>query len=248
MTREISLSIVIHQQVELADLLLNDLNRCHLNIRDVVLTINTPETFFKKRTNLHFDLKIIRNRRPKGFGANHNSAFEMIAGDYFGVLNPDLRLLYDPFPELLNLFRNNRVALVAPVVRKPDGTIEDNIRQFPTPLRIAAKAIGKRPVDNHRQRTKPFAAEWAAGMFLLFSSRIFQKIGGFDERFHLYYEDVDICARLKLAGYTIMACPSNTVIHDARRESHRKARYMLWHLQSMVRFFSSRTYHKLKVR
>jgi GT2 family glycosyltransferase len=81
-------------------------------------------------------------------------------------------------------------------------------------------------------------------MFMLFKPDLFSAVDGFDERYHLYYEDVDICARLKIAGYRIMACPTVSVIHSARRESHRNLRYMKWHLQSMLRFFLSRTYRR----
>jgi GT2 family glycosyltransferase len=79
-------------------------------------------------------------------------------------------------------------------------------------------------------------------MFMLFRPEMFSAVGGFDEGYHLYYEDVDICARLKVAGCRIVACPGVFAIHSARRESHQNLRYMKWHLQSMIRFFLSRSY------
>ena len=82
-----------------------------------------------------------------------------------------------------------------------------------------------------------FHPEWVAGMFMLFRSQDFARLGGFDEAFFLYYEDVDICVRAWKQGMKIVACPQVSVVHDARRDSHRSARHIRWHLASMVRYF-----------
>jgi GT2 family glycosyltransferase len=82
-----------------------------------------------------------------------------------------------------------------------------------------------------------FSPDWAAGMFLLFRSHDFRLLNGFDERFYLYYEDVDICTRAWNAGMIIVACPFVSVVHKARRESHRNLMFLSWHLKSMARYF-----------
>lgn len=82
---------------------------------------------------------------------------------------------------------------------------------------------------------------------MLFRRDAFEAVGGFDERFHLYYEDVDLCARIRLSGKEVILCRSVEVIHDARRESHRNMRYFAWHLVSMLRFFMSRPFFHLVV-
>ncbi len=87
-----------------------------------------------------------------------------------------------------------------------------------------------------REGQADFAPEWVAGMFMLFRSRDFQDLGGFDEQFFLYYEDVDICVRAWQKGMRILACPQVSVIHDARRDSRRSLRHLRWHLGSMARF------------
>jgi GT2 family glycosyltransferase len=77
-------------------------------------------------------------------------------------------------------------------------------------------------------------------MFMLFRSAAFRKVGGFDERYFLYYEDVDLCARLRRAGYDIRVEAAVRVVHDARRDSRRSVRYMAWHLSSILRYFLTR--------
>jgi hypothetical protein len=73
-------------------------------------------------------------------------------------------------------------------------------------------------------------------MFMLFQSKTFREIGGFDERYFLYYEDADICTRLWRQGRPVMIVPEAEVIHDAQRRSHRNLRYLKWHLGSMARY------------
>jgi N-acetylglucosaminyl-diphospho-decaprenol L-rhamnosyltransferase len=76
-----------------------------------------------------------------------------------------------------------------------------------------------------------------AGMFLLFRAEAFRDVGGFDAKFHLYYEDVDICARLWKSGWKVMCDPGVTVVHEAQRASRHNFRYMRWHAASMARYF-----------
>jgi GT2 family glycosyltransferase len=85
-------------------------------------------------------------------------------------------------------------------------------------------------------------ADWVAGFFMLFRSGVFERLGGFDERYFLYYEDVELCSRARLAGSKIVWMPGVKVVHDARRHSHRDAKFLYWHLRSIARFFASPVY------
>jgi GT2 family glycosyltransferase len=188
----------------------------------------------------------LENRTPMGFGANHNRAFSHCTTPYFCVMNPDIRLGANPFPGLLNVLRN-RPGLVAPRVESPDGTVEDSVRRVPTVLRLARRAYFRL----RRRRLAPdypvdgdVAVDWAAGMFLVFDAKVFRALGGFDESFHLYCEDVDICLRAWQAGGVVTRVGKVAVCHDARRDSHRRLRYLAWHLESMARLLCSKTYWK----
>ena len=203
-------------------------------VAQIILTLNVPES-----VALPDDARVmvIGNAEPKGFGANHNAAFAACAQTFFCPLNPDIEFDRNPFPVLSAALGDNRVALVAPLVRSPDGKIEDSMRHFPTPGSLLAKALGGS--DGRyvvREGEANFSPEWVAGMFMLFRSRDFHDLGGFDERFFLYYEDVDICVRVWRKGMRILACPKAGVIHDARRDSRRSLRHLRWHLGSMARF------------
>lgn len=233
-------SVVSHLHGSLVRALLEDLARCDTQGLRVALTLNVPEALPFEPGSFPFPLDIERNAAPRGFGANHNAAFARGNAEHFAVLNPDLRLPQDPFGILLPALADPAVGAVAPRIVDPAGRPEDHARAFPTPLTILGKLAGGRPRTEGEAPGAPFAVDWIAGMFMLFRGEAFASVGGFDESYFLYYEDVDLCARLGAAGLRIEVHPSSTAVHAARRESHRNPRFLLWHLNSMARFFGKR--------
>lgn len=226
--------------------MLNDLREhCSGDIAEVILTINIDEAVSLKQEILPFPVRVLRNFQPKGFGENHNAAFKIATGDYFCVLNPDIRLKENPFPALIALARQTAVGVVAPRIVNSAGLREDSARRFPTPFELLRKALGGKS-EVVTDAPEVSAPDWVAGMFMLFPASVFRAMGGFDERYFLYYEDVDLCARLALAGYKRLVCPDVAVVHEARRSSHRRLRFAVMHVRSILRFFFSDVYRKVR--
>lgn len=204
------------------------------DVSRIILTHNIPE---EATYCGHPRVHIIANALPKGFGANHNASFRQCREPFFCVLNPDIAFDDDPFPGLLRCQRETGASVVGPLILNPEGTVEDSIRHFPTVANLGRKLIGgpdgRYPVEFGQPALFP---DWIAGMFMLFSAPDFARLEGFDERYFLYYEDVDICRRAWAAGMKVAACPSTVAIHDARRSSHRNLRHLRWHLASMLRY------------
>jgi GT2 family glycosyltransferase len=239
------LSIVSHHQGDLVFKLLQDLQRLCLSMDfKVIVTQNTPERLSFTKNDFDFKLEIIENPFPKGFAANHNAAFRSDFSEFFGVLNPDLRLVQNPFILLLPHLTDLRIGLVAPKIVDGMNKVEDSARLLPTPFRLFKRYWrGKRERrGDYIMGDQIFFPDWVAGIFLLFPSRVFGELNGFDERYFLYFEDVDLCCRLRLAGYNIILDPWVSVVHNARRDSHTKIQYLSWHILSGMRFFSSRVF------
>jgi GT2 family glycosyltransferase len=236
----ISVSVVSHDQGALVERLLEDLARLEARSIEVILTVNVPEALGFEHRAFPYALRVIRNASPKGFAANHNAAFERATGEFFCVVNPDIRLTSDPFPSLLAVLEDPAVGVAAPLVVNEAGAVEDSARPFPTPWEIALKALGRAP-RHHGAPGGGSSPDWVGGMFMLFRADTFAEIGGFDAAYRLYYEDVDLCARLRLAGYDVRLSPQVSITHLARRASHRNPRLAIWHLRSMLRFFVSRS-------
>ncbi len=177
---------------------------------------------------------------PNGFGANHNAAFEQCKSDYFCVLNPDIRIDENPFPKLIAELADPHVGVVAPRILNPAGNVEDSARHFPKPGFLVRKLFGLAGGPDYTVTPTVISPDWVAGMFMLCRARVFAEVQGFDERYFLYYEDVDLCRRLRKRGYDVRMLPSVSAVHDARRQSRRNLRHLRWHLSSILRYFLSR--------
>ena len=212
-----TVSVVSHGQAALCSRLLDDLARlAPPSLAKVIVTVNVPESE-PRLGALPFAVQFVRNARPKGFGANHNQAFARSDTPYFAVLNPDLRMPQDPFPELRRRLADAAVGVVSPLVLEADGTVADHARRLLTP-----------------------------GVFLAFRAETYRALGGFDEHFHLYCEDADLCARAQLAGLRIEVAEAARVVHLAQRASRRRPKYLFWHLRSLAKFWRSPTYRNYR--
>ena len=241
----LSLSIVSHGQIELVSLLLADIKmHCNAAAVEVILTVNIPEHLPVTPETFPFSLTVIQNLVPQGFGRNHNQAFRQARGEFFGVINPDVRIGSDMFASLLAGLNLPSAGVVAPLVVNPLGAIENSARHFPTPLTILCKLFGRCQGADYFVGEAPVYPDWVGGMFMLFRCDVYQQLGGFNEKYFLYYEDVDICARIWLNGLRVALIPEAKVTHEARRSSHQQAAYLLMHIRSMARFFWSVTFFK----
>lgn len=230
----IAVSIVSHGHGEMVSRLVAQLLDCP-EVSKILVTKNIPEELLLPTT---LKIKVVENLLPKGFGENHNCAFKEVHEEYFCPLNPDIRLLGNPFSGLIKTQKKYCAALTAPIVMNESGGIEDSIRNFPTPF-----SIGMKILFNLKERCNVvkdgdfFMPDWVAGMFMFFKSSAYKKVNGFDETFFLYYEDVDICARLWKEKMRILVDPSIYVIHDARRASRNNLFHMKLHIKSMGIYF-----------
>ena len=233
----ITLSVVSHGHADMLAKLLAQVAELP-SVAEVIVTVNVPESLIAVPSHLTGRVRWRRNTSPRGFGANHNAAFAVCNTPYFCVLNPDIVLPDDPFPLLLDCLQANGAALVAPRTLAPEGGEQDSIRHFPTPLGLAMKLLrGEKGGYAMPPDAAPFLPDWVGGMFMLFRSDDYRRIGGFDEKFFMYYEDVDLCARLWKAGLRVAACPRVSVIHSAQRASHRDGQHLRWHFAGMARYF-----------
>jgi N-acetylglucosaminyl-diphospho-decaprenol L-rhamnosyltransferase len=250
-SRPVLVSIVSHGHGRHVAALLEDLalpGNCE-DIR-VVLRLNKPETKDGLQRHWPFPLEIVCNDQERGFSANHNATFRQFAGtvegSFFCVLNPDIRLQAGTMAAMLDCCKiSPGAALMAPEVCAPDGRVEASARQLPTPGEIFRKGL-MRLLGQGLKEELSGAMDWFAGMFMLFEAAAFRAVGGFDERYFLYYEDVDICCRLRLEGLGLRFCPTVTVVHDAQRGSHRNVGLFLRHISSVIRFFSSPVYRQCR--
>jgi N-acetylglucosaminyl-diphospho-decaprenol L-rhamnosyltransferase len=228
----VTVSIVSHRQWPLVQPLLEQLVRlCRGSVAKIVLTVNMPEP-----ADIDFDpgipIQVIRNTQPKGFGANHNAAFGSCSTPWFLVLNPDIRLDADAIAAMLAQSEPS-TGMLSPRIQEPGKPGPEPFRDVLTPMELLSRRM-----PDHRAPAQP---AWVAGMFMLVRSEVFATLGGFDERFFMYCEDFDLCARLRLAGWRLQIAHDITVTHDAQRASNSSMRPFLWHMASFLKLWMAPT-------
>ena len=236
---QITLSIVSHGHCEVIRALLTDLNAyTGAHALSLLLTLNAPQLEKVAETELlrlsHWPLTIIRNSSPLGFAENHNSAFKQAEAGIWCVINPDIRLDASQMDGLLAALSEAQAGMAYPRQISPAGAALDFVRKLVTPWSLFKRYVGRSSED-------PIQPDWVSGCFMAFRSEVYQELGGFDEKYFLYCEDVDICLRLQLAGYKMVEADFS-IVHDTRRGTLKKFDHFKWHVSSLLKLWCSRTF------
>lgn len=176
------------------------------------------------KSNPH--IKSILNRVNKGFGRANNQALKKISSKYVLILNPDTISPKNTVKKLIHYMdTHNDVGLVTCRVEKEDGTLDRACRRgFPTPWRSICRMLY---LDRLFPKSRLFGGynltylpedklsdiDSAVGAFMLIRKEVLDQVGIFDEKFFMYGEDIDLCYRIKNAGWKIIYNPSVKVIH-----------------------------------
>jgi GT2 family glycosyltransferase len=168
---------------------------------------------------------VIESRRNLGFAAGNNLAARHARGRYLLLLNPDALPATGALRQALNLLEAHpEVGLAGGQLRAPDGSRQPSARMFPT-LRdefftlagLAARFPRSRLFARLDRRwadpDQRAEVDWIPGAFVFVPARVWTELGGFDERFFMYYEEVDLCRRLREAGRTVMYWPELQATH-----------------------------------
>jgi N-acetylglucosaminyl-diphospho-decaprenol L-rhamnosyltransferase len=242
----ISVSVVSHGQGAIvADLLidLSELNWHGGATFEVIVTLNIPEDERWLDAARDMPVTVLRNVTKQGYGANHNAAFRVARGKFFVVANPDLRLHDFRLDDLLREANKSNVGVCGPLVLAPDGGLEDSARRFPTVHRLFLRKLLQQRDPDYSPPSAAVPVDWLAGMFLFFPSGVYRTIGGFDERYFMYFEDVEICQLLHRRKFEVVWVGTTVVTHHAARASRRSLRHMRWYTASLLRYLFGRSRH-----
>lgn len=230
-------SVISHGHGPYVQALLEDLAKFSAtSVQRVVLTQNLHEAPPQPPTGgWPFILQVEKNERPAGFGANHNRALAGATEDFVCVLNPDVGLGgHDPFAALTQAAALQGVGCSYPVQLDKRGRLQDSEREVPTPLALLRRRL------LGRSETR---VDWVNAACLVLPGAVWQDLGGFDERYFMYCEDVDFCLRLRLRGLRLVKVPVQ-IIHAGQRASGRRLRHLTWHLRSLWRLWGSPVYRQ----
>ena len=158
-------------------------------------------------------VRVIESPSNRGFGAAVNLGVRECEADLLLILNSDATVSPGSLPRLVDLLLSDpSVGVVAPAVYGPDGRLQPGAYGRLPRRRDLFSSRGwvRRDADDPRQSVSP---GWISGVAMLLRREDFVGLGGFDERFTMYLEDVDLCRRLRAAGRSVRREPAAAVVH-----------------------------------
>ena len=194
-------------------------------------------------------LVALRPGRNLGYGSAANRGAAATSAPYLLICNPDLEVPASALEALAAaLDEHSTWAVAGPLVRTPAGGRYPSARHVPSLVDAAGHALlglfapGNRFTRAYQRAdldgvTAPVAADWVSGACFLVRRDAFEAVGGFDEAYFMYAEDVDLCWRLGQAGWTVAYVPTAEVTHvQGTSTARHPVRMILEHHRSLLRF------------
>jgi len=224
---------------------------------EIILVDNVGSAPLKSELELNFpEVKLLVNSRVQGFSKNCNKGYGASTGRYVLFLNPDTRILKGDFAEFLQRVDNiPDIGIACGQLLNGDLSPQRTIRRFPTFHAVLSRGFEIERLIGLTKAQKMYLMEgenmseqreidWCAGAFIMVHRELFEKVGKFDESFFMYYEDIDLCYRLRELGKKNIFFPEMQIVHYYQRESARKIinKNKVWHIESILRFFWKHKY------
>ncbi len=173
--------------------------------------------------------KFIFNDRNFGFAGAVNQGLKIARGEFIILLNPDTEILNKAINKTVDFMcQNSRCAILGGRILNSDGAVQSSVRSFPT---LLSQILILFKLHNFLPRLKPLTdyflwnfdylktqlVEQITGAFLAIRAKAIKDIGGFDEKFFLWFEEVDFCRRVKQAGWEVIYTPNICLRHYGAR-------------------------------
>lgn len=199
-------------------------NRPPVSFEVIVVDNNSSDgsqEMLKQRYSGDERIKIIESSVNLGFAKANNIAARESSGEYIFLLNPDTEILGQAIASLVDyLDRHQEVGVVGPRIVNPDGSLQPSVRRFPTFLASLLVLSGLHRFFRPRtyfmddfDYSRESEVDQVMGAALMTRRAITERLGLFDEKFWLWYEEVDFCRRVKNAGHKIYYYPEGVVVH-----------------------------------
>ena len=201
-------------------------------------------------------------KKNVGFGKLVNAGIKKARGDFLFIINADIIIEDEKaIPAMMEyLEKNKNIGLLGPKLLNINGTVQRSCFRFYTPLIVLCRRTflggiswGKKILDNflmkdvfaEREITSPIPVDWLMGSAFMARKSVINKIGGLDENFFMYFEDVDWARRFWKNGYKVIYFPAAEMYHYHFQSSKKKGgladllfnKYTRIHLTSAWRYF-----------
>ncbi len=174
----------------------------------------------------HPQVRLLESNRNRGYGGGNNYAARYARGEYLLIINPDNELEPTGLERMVQTFRADPgIGVLAPKLQFSDGSVRDSARSFPSFFDVLVKRTFLQYFFPHRMRRylqtdAPHVplrdVDWVVGACLFFRKDFYDQLGGFDERFFLFFEDIDLCRRTHVAGKRVVF--ASTIVAQDRKQ------------------------------
>jgi len=244
MNMKISFVIVEYHSVE-------DVITCQSSIADkvpadwlfeVIVSSNSVYSLAEQDRLIAQDktLKWVFNEKNGGFAYAMNKGLAVANGDILIILNPDVQIQFG-FVDMVNYFcKCNNVGIIAPKLIDKDGKVQDSYRNFITPIDFLKRNL-LRLLCGEREPIAPVSSvnvDWVIGAFMMMSRESYEAVNGLDENYFLYCEDMDLCRRMHLKGYSVVYYPEAYGQYAGTRSARRSRKFAWIFLKSLFRYWN----------
>lgn len=249
----ISIIIVNYKVKEYIANLLNSLKKAKHNFELEIFVVDNASgddsiAYLKQR---YPEVNYIANEENVGFGRANNQAIEKARGEYTLIINPDTLVSEDTLNVLVDHMETNpKCGAAGCKILNPDGTFApESRRSVPTIWSASSKVFGLNALFPKSRLFSQYYLSWMhedepsqipvlSGSFMFWRTDLLKELGGFDERFFMYGEDIDLCYRVQNTDYYIDYVPETSIIHY-KGESTKKGdlRYIRIFNQALYLFF-----------
>ena len=198
-------------------------------------------------------VRLVANDENRGFTAANNQGLAASHGRFLLLLNPDTQVVGDALRTMVRFAEAHpQIGVLGPQLLYPDGRLQPSRRRFPTFATALVESTivqewwhDNRILRHYYMADVPAAdsdqvqqVDWLVGACLLVRREAYEQVGGLDEGFFMYSEELDWCRRIKEAGWEIVYFPEATVIHHEGKSSEQVVPARHIHFQgSKVRYF-----------
>lgn len=225
---DLSIIIVNYNVKEFLQNLLHSIDKASKNLSTEIFIVDnaSDDGSIELIKNKFPDVNLIENDTNLGFGKANNIALEKAKGEFILLINPDTIVAENTLQKSIDFLKKNKDAgLVGCKILNPDGTLQLACRRsFPGPWTSFCKVTG---LSNLFPSSKLFArynltfldenqtyeVDAISGSFMMMKRDVYEKVGGFDEQFFMYGEDLDLCYRIQKAGYKVYYLHTTQIIH-----------------------------------
>lgn len=198
---------------------------------EYIILDNGSEDDSVQKIKKYQKVKLIESKTNLGFSKGNNEATKKASGEYLFFLNPDTEIMMDIFTKLIEFCKTHPDAgIVAPKLVMSNEQTQPSVKRLPTvwgALKEYVLGLKNSYSQYVPEHSGPVEVEAVYGAAFLIKRDLFNRLQGFDERFFMYYEDSDLCKRVRKLGKKIYYCPDISVIHLVGATKSKADRYQM---------------------